>query len=688
MIQPKLSNIVRSGSGTGARLFLARQFAAAVTALLLIAGAFFVFLFSVLDAQAQGPSGSCADAAELAVLPSPIAPWKGAPLRVVFAAEKPLEGDFSLVAPDGSIAAKSGERHGGPPYFWFAEVAKPAAGTWHATLARAGAPAECSTITREITVADREPPRLRATEGSLWPLRNTWNRETENLYSAWIEKLFDAPLDAAPSWKALHEVLRDPSRNVLFNHLGLREDSMGLIIRPDCADLPYFLRGYFAFKMGLPFGYSKCSRGGAGEPPKCYAWWNIQNLEPEEVRPSPPDPKVASAAGAVTGSAAPFEMFRQQPAAPEPSAPPAKPRAPALKSLGLAAGFGRYLSSIVADAVHSGSGRTAANDNNTDYYPVPLNQETLRPGTVYADPYGHLLVLARRVSQTGDAAGVFLAVDAQPDGTVARKRFWRGNFLFAQDPALGGPGFKRFRPIARDKNGALRRLTNAEIAKDPQYGDFSLDQSHLGVEDFYDRMDDVMSPAPLDPLRAMKEAITSLEEQVNARVTSVENGRKFQASGRDADMPDGASIFETSGAWEDFATPSRDLRLLIALDVVRTFPDRVARRPERYAMPTGKSVADVKAELESVLASELAVRKFSYPRSDGSAWTLTLKDMLDRAQDLEMAYNVNDCVELRWGASEKSTEAATCRRHASGAQRSKMTQYRAWFHERRRPPRA
>jgi hypothetical protein len=651
---------------------------------LLIAGACFVVLGSVVDAQAQNPSGTCEDAAELAVLPSPVAPWKGAPLRVVFAAEKPLEGEFSLVAPDGSVAAKSGERHGGPPYFWFAEVAKPAAGKWRATLARAGASAECGTITREITVADREPPRLRAADGSLWPLRNTWNRDTENLYSAWIEKLFDAPLDAAPSWKALHEVLRDPARNVLFNHLGLREDSMGLIIRPDCADLPYFLRAYYAFKMGLPFGYSKCSRGGGGEPPKCYSWWNIQNLEPEEVRPSPPDPRVASA----TGSGAPFDMFRQGAAPPEPIAPPAKPRAPALKSLGLAAGFGKYVSSIVADAVHSGSGRTAANDNNTDYYPVPLNQDTLRPGTVYADPYGHLLVLARRVSQTGDAAGVFLAVDAQPDGTVARKRFWRGNFLFAQDPALGGPGFKRFRPIVREKNGALRRLTNAEITKDQQYGDFSLDQSHLAVEDFYDRMDDVMSPAPLDPVRAMKEAITSLEEQVNTRVTSVENGRKFQAGGRDAEMPDGASIFETSGAWEDFATPSRDLRLLIALDVVRTFPDRVARRPERYAMPTGKSVADVKAELESVLASELAARKFSYPRTDGSPWTLTLKDMLDRSQDLEMAYNVNDCVELRWGASEKSAEAATCRRRASGTQRAKMTQYRAWFHERRRPPRA
>jgi len=96
----------------------------------------------------------------------------------------------------------------------------------------------------------------------------------------------------------------------------------------------------------------------------------------------------------------------------------------------------------------------------------------------------------------------------------------------------------------------------------------------------------------------------------------------------------------------------------------------------------------VKAELQSVLASELPARKFSYTRTDGSPWTLTLKDVMDRAIDLEMAYNVNDCVERRWGAPEKSEEASTCKRQAPSAQRAKMTEYRAWFHERRRPPRA
>ena len=436
---------------------------------------------------------------------------------------------------------------------------------------------------------------------------------------------------------------------------------MGMVFHPDCADMPYFLRAYFAFKLGLPFGYSRCSRGTATKAPTCPQWFNIESVEAARQPPQ----RSASA----------------EPAADAAAADPA----PA-KRLSLAASFGKYIN-VIGDAVHSGSGRTAAADSNTDYYPVALTQAALRPGTIYADPFGHILMLTKRVAQTDHSAGVFLAADAQPDGTVAIKRFWRGNFLFAQDNTTG-PGFKRFRPVVRERNGALRRLTNSQIASSAQYGNYSAEQSKMTAEAFYDRMDDVMSPAPLDPSRAMKEVIAALDEQAQARVTSVENGRKYLDSGRGvATMPEGAAIFETTGAWEDFATPSRDLRLLIAIDVVRGFPDRVARRPDRYAMPAGRSVADVKGELQSALASELAARKFTYTRSDGSPWTLTVKDVIDRAPALEMAYNVNDCVELRWGATANSDEAATCKRHAPEAQRAKMTKYRPWFHERRRPAR-
>ncbi len=620
------------------------------------------------DTEASPPA--CQEAG-LGVLISPVVPWTGAPMSVLITAEKPQDGELTLTCPDGALAAKSAERHGGPPYFWMAEVAAPAEGKWQIALKRDGAAADCASITRDVTVK-KAGQAMNGGGSGVWPIRDHWNRATENLYSAWIEKLFDAPLEEQLSWPALHEVLRDKNRNLLFGHLGLNEDEKKMVIRPDCADLPYFLRAYFAFKLGLPFGYSKCSRGGGGAAPRCSQWYNTRAEEASEAPPGAaaeaPSAGILSIFGSFTKKASKDAALKRPP--------------------GLLAGFGYYIGTIVANAVHSGNGRTAADDDNTDYYPVSLSAETLRPGTIYADPYGHVLVISKVIKQTKDAAGVILAVDGQPDGTVARKRFWRGNFLFAQDKALGGPGFKRFRPIVAGKGGDLQRSSNAEIGRDGEYGDFALDQSKLGVEDFYDKMDDVMSPDPLDPERALEDAITALEEQVKTRVTSVENGRKYQVGGgAEASMPDGATIFETQGAWEDFATPSRDLRLLIAIDVVTGFPERVARRPERYAAAKDKAISDVRSGLEAVLGKELAERKISYTRTDGSAWTLALKDVVDRARGLEMAYNVNDCVEVRWGAAEGSDEAATCKRRAPKGQLAKMSEYRVWFHERRRPPR-
>lgn len=673
-------------------MLLARRFAAVATALLPIASGFLIVISSTAPSPAQAASEVCADAAELTVLPSPLAPWKGAPLRVMVVAEKPVEGVLSLIAPDGSVAAKSSDRHGGPPYSWFAEVAAPAAGTWHATLARDHATAGCSTITRDITVSARKPEPLPTPAGGFWKVRDSWNTTTETLFSAWIEKLFDAPPEQDLSWKAWHEVLRDPTRNFLINHLGRGEDNAKTGLRPDCADFAYFLRAYFAYKMGLPFGYSNCSRGTTGKAPKCYQWFDIEH--PEVTRPPPPpEQEIASAipAGATAPAPSPtllglFGGRSQPPEAPALAPPPATPVAPKPKR---PTTFGEYLRDV-GDVVHTGAVRVAANDDNTDFYTVPLTQQALRPGTVYADPYGHVLMLVHRVPELNGMPGVFLAVDAEPDGSITRKRFWRGNFLFVHDPSLGSAGFKHFRPIVRDKNGPLRRLANAEIAKNPSYGDFSLEQSQMSAEDFYDRMDDVMSPDPLDPVKAMTDAIASLNEQVKTRVTSIENGRKYQEKQPgEVAMPNGSSIFETTGAWEDYSTPARDFRLLIAIDVVRGFPDRVLRRAARYAMPSGRSVQDVKAELQGVLASELGSRKISYTRSDGSQWTLSLKDVLDRAVDFEMAYNPNDCAELRWGAPENSEEASTCKRRAPQAQRAKMSSdYRIWFRERHWPTHA
>jgi hypothetical protein len=584
----------------------------------------------------------CLPAGEVSLFVGPRSPHTGRPLRVVAHSEKPFSGALVLRDPDGAPVQLSDERHGGPPYWWIAEIPAARSGTYRAIVQRSGGPGAVDTLTSCLEIKVEEEPPLDKTRawGVVWGNQRAWDREAENLYSAWIERLFDAPLAEQLSWAALHEVLRDPKRNFLHDHFDEGEDDGGKgaqAIDPDCADLPYFLRAYFSFKLGLPFGYSSCTRGGGGLGPKCLSFRS--NLFQAPQRSSA------------------FATFTD------------------------------FLRGKLADTVHSGTGRAPAEDNGGDYYPVPLSFESLRPGTIYADPYGHILVVTKRIPQTESAGGILLAVDGQPDATVARKRFWRGSFLFALEPEMGSPGFKRFRPVRHDAKG-VHALTNQEIADDKSYGDYSLDQYKAGVEGFYDRMDEVLSPSPLDPSRAMLETITALEEQVKVRINSVQNAQKFfEGGGHRVEMPKGPAIFETTGAWEDFSTPARDLRLLIAIDVVSGFPARVSRRPERYAIPAGKDMAALRTELDTLLVKELRARTIQYPRSDGSLFTLSLTDIVSRVESYEMAYNPNDCVETRWGAPPGSDEASTCTRHTWPAQMPLMNRYRRWFHERKRPAR-
>ena len=604
---------------------------------------------AVTDAS---PGPACGEPGDVLLFTTPERSIAGQPLRVVAVADRRVDAILAIRGSGAPFVAD--ERHGGPPYFWIAELDAAARGKLVATLSRTDGCGGAVLATKDVAVHDGPlaapaPPRT-----AVWRTRAAWSPALENLYSAWVEYLFEAPLDAAPSYAALHEVLRDRARNFLFDHHGVAEDEQGVVVRPDCADLPYFLRAYFAFKLGLPFGWSRCTRGENGAPPTCFDF----------ATSSDPFPAVDGGGPALPSWADPGRD--------------AGVYAVAVKRLC------EFFRTTLADAVQSGAGRTPADDEASDYYPIALTADTLRPGTIFADPYGHVLVVVQRIAQTASSGGVLLAVDGQPDGTVGRKRFWRGNFLFAIDPSLGSAGFKRFRPIERDPaTGGFRRLRNAELV------DYSAtDQYEGGVDAFYDKVDDLLSPTPLDPMQALLETVQALEEQVKTRVISVDNGRRFLAGGKAAaDMPDGAKIFETTGDWEDFSTPSRDLRLLVAIDVARALPARVERRPARYAMPAGKTPDAVRAELEARLEKELHDRAFRYTRTDGSPWPLTLRDVVDRATALETAYNPNDCVEARWGAPEGGEEGATCHAHAPVEQTARMQDYRSWFHERRRPPR-
>src|SRR5664279_6250405 len=107
----------------------------------------------------------------------------------------------------------------------------------------------------------------------------------------------------------------------------------------------------------------------------------------------------------------------------------------------------------------------------------------------------------------------------------------------------------------------------------------------MGTDVFYHTMERIINPKPLDPEAALIDLIQALHEQLLVRVNSVANGEAYFKShpGSVIPMPSTANgIFLAGGQWEDFSTPNRDLRLLIAIDAVLGFPERVAASPEDF----------------------------------------------------------------------------------------------------------
>jgi hypothetical protein len=110
----------------------------------------------------------------------------------------------------------------------------------------------------------------------------------------------------------------------------------------------------------------------------------------------------------------------------------------------------------------------------------------------------------------------------------------------------------------------------------------------------------------------------------------------------------------------------------------------VRSAPARFQVAAPDAEATERA-LTSELAAALAARTFTYTRTDGNPWRLSLADIVARQRALEVAYNPNDCPEVRWGAPERSDEAAPCIRRAPEAQRAAMEALRAAFATRTRP---
>ena len=611
------------------------------------------------NAPVSLPQGRCTDTKQTAIFHSPHRPSSSQPLRVVVTSERdPGLASLVLFAPDGSIVTPEQHLLDGPPHSRWVEVSEPETGRWTAVFADGDQIAACE----RIGVAKhpvRQPKR--PSPGPAWETNGKWSRDTENLYAAFVEQLFREPTAEDVTWPVLQAVIAERDRNLLYDHHSPGEDE-GLNLEPDCADLPYYLRAYFAWKLRLPFVYRLCTRGRKNKAPRC-------------------EPNVLSNLEAVPGKddATAFRRFVRR----------------------------------LAGTVHSSSPRTLPDDDDTDLYPLRMTRDALRPGTVFADPYGHVLVVARWKPQGVTDYGVLIGADAQPDGTVGRRRFWRGSFLFTPKSDVVGAGFKGWRPVQYDpasaQGTALGEPRDGQAAVEGESGPVTVpqpwkiasndalrkaggirawsDTQYQGTaDDFYSTIEGMINPRALDPVRMQISLVDALEESAQRRLSSVQNGEDFMKAQRyeTIEMPHGAALFLTTGPWEDYSTPSRDMRLLISIDAVVSFPEAVAAHPDRFGIREADRDRSVR-EVKDVLETELQKRTFEYVRSDGSTWKLTLADLVQRMKAMEMAYNPNDCAEIRWGAPEGSEERTTCARRAPAEQQARMEKYRAWFATRERP---
>ena len=376
---------------------------------------------------ASSTEGGCRDSDGAAIWWSPLQPSPGTAVHLLAVGDT-AAGDLEVSGPDGAHRLTAVARSG-PPSSLAADLTVSRAGRYRVTWSRGGKAVAC----RVMEVPARAAPPARTAGSAVWPAEHNWDRRYENLYAAWIAALFDAPVEASLDFRPLHQALRDPARNFLYGYLGLREDDpknkAALPATPDCADLPYFLRGYFAWKLRLPFAFRDCDRGTDARPPKCSGFFS------NEDAPAGKDPLAAAKS-----------FFR-----------------------------------LMSNHVQSGSARTALDDDATDYYPLPLEREALRPGVIYADPYGHVMMVVRWVDQTPERGGLLLAVDGQPDTSIGRKRFWEGTFLFNNETKSAGPGFKAFRPVVRGASGKLEALDNKSIggSDDPAHPRPSNEQARL-----------------------------------------------------------------------------------------------------------------------------------------------------------------------------------------------------------------
>ena len=445
-------------------------------------------------------------------------------------------------------------------------------------------------------------------------LRDHWTAEDEAGFGKFVAAI------GASNCSSSESCLRDEANPYR------KTDQRFIDIDVDCAKLPYLLRGYYAWKNGLPFGYVDGVSGEGG------------------------DLRYTKAANRATGR---HDIVDHGDGIDGPST---------LRAM--------------MDTVFSGTYRTDAAERRgvlSDFYAPALQPGSIHPGSVVYDVNGHVGIVWKV-----DEDGRIYYMDAHPDFTITRSVY---GAQFGQSPVRLGGGLKNWRPFKligfhHDSEGHLIG-GHLAYAENDQIADFSLVQ-YTGTEPnpkmdvkkaryvyngeelgFYEFVRVAVSGGRMDfnPVYELKATMKTLCNDLNDRAQYVDLDIKdgIAAKSHPERLPDNINGSENL-EWETYSTPSRDARIKAAF--VQFYKD-MAEMIDLWIKRDPRIVYDgnfLKDDLERAYEQQSRACTITYLNSSKRPVPMTFDDMVHRL--FALSFDPYHCVELRWGAS--GDEASSC----------------------------
>ncbi|MBC7370277.1 MAG: hypothetical protein H7326_01860 [Bdellovibrionaceae bacterium] len=435
-------------------------------------------------------------------------------------------------------------------------------------------------------------------------------------------------------------------------------DPGGLKLYSDCADFPYFVRGYYAWRFQLPFGF--ITEVAAIESPE----------GSRDIRYSPYGNIVTKRYDVIptkSGNSVKYPNALQ------------------------------ILNSSIQGNITSANFRVSYSGMDgdglfSDFYPARINREAIRPGTVIYDPNGHVVTVYKITKD-----GRVYYIDAHPDNSLTTGLF---NSRFIRSYPGQGAGFKNWRPIklVGGEYSSTQGYYGGHLvaAKDNELPLFSTEQ-YFGTNKSQDwkaaqyvfngqtmkyhdwvrnrLADGPLVENPVDDVRVMaQELCNGLEERADAVQVAVTAGIHNQA--HPLTLP--KNIYGADGDWETYATPARDARMRVAFKELRDYVEAALqhyRSQDGVVDYNGKNLA---ADMSAAYKERSNACKINYKNSAGRTVTLSLEDA--RARLYAISFDPYHCPELRWGASGQ--ELASCQSDANKRQWYDAEKWLRFQHER------